>query len=66
MTGDRKVMLFVDGDDKTTDARVYLMRDTPHGMTELEFKKDWLLMGDDESDPQQWLKNVLISFIETL
>lgn len=66
MTGERKVMLFVEGDDKTTDARVYVMRDTPMGHTELEYKQDWLLMGDDEGQAREWLKNVLVSVIETL
>lgn len=66
MRGERRVMLFIEGDDQSMDIRAYVMRDTPLGMTELELKKDWALFGSDEPDPAQWLKDALVTVIEGL
>lgn len=64
--GDRRVIIVVEGDDKTTDVRITQLRDTPMGVPDLELTKDYSLLGDPEAEPSKWLRDLLVNMAEHL
>lgn len=66
MRGTEHTMLFVDVDDRGTDVALYILRDTPLGISELEHKLTLSLLPDGGEDAKTRLKSALIAVVEHL
>lgn len=66
MRGTDHGMIFVDTDEHGSEVTVYMLRDTPLGLTEMDGKLDLSLLPSGADNPRQRLKEALVAVIEHL